>query len=153
MFAVHRNISPTRELRLQSSRLLTRPFGPYKAPIGLISAESLSKALAETRARKLQKEEAVVKVIESLREVQRRFEDLSAREMIVPSSGRRANKSQKSLSHTSEDFAALLEFIVTQKEPVHAKERTLLDLRNTLWREIAQLEEDERELLLTSSSF
>ncbi|EKG03371.1 hypothetical protein TCSYLVIO_005583 [Trypanosoma cruzi] len=126
-------------------------FGPFKAPSVPITSGSLSKAVAEIHERKRQKEGAVKEVIAALREVQKRFSELSDRESATQRCSARRSGQKHLTSSTCDDPVSLLEFIATQKEAIYSKEKQLLDLRNTLWREIAQLEEDEREFLSLQS--
>ncbi|EKF31948.1 hypothetical protein MOQ_004209 [Trypanosoma cruzi marinkellei] len=126
-------------------------FGPFKAPAVPITSGSLSKAVAEINERKRQKEGAVKEVIAALRDVQKSFSELSDRESATQRCSTRRSGQKHLNSSKCDDPVSLLEFIATQKEAIYSKEKQLLDLRNTLWREIAQLEEDERELLSSQS--
>ncbi|ESL08911.1 hypothetical protein TRSC58_03378 [Trypanosoma rangeli SC58] len=125
----------------------TISFGPFKAPHMTITPESLSKTIAAMHERKRHKEDAVKKVIAALRDVQKQFSKLSEREPPAQRNGTRRSGCERTTSSTQEDSDPLLETIVSQKEAIHFKEKQLMILRNKLWREIAQLEEDERELL------
>ncbi|RNF15569.1 uncharacterized protein Tco025E_05489 [Trypanosoma conorhini] len=125
----------------------TLSFGPFKAPQLVITSESLSKTVTAMHERKKQKEDAVKKIIDALRDVQRRFSQLSERESAAPISGTQRSRRERPACNTYDDTVCVLNSIASQKEAILSKEKQLLNLRNTLWREIAQLEEDERDLL------
>ena len=110
---------------LSSARSLG-PISPNAAPRGGSRNGSELSALLEA---KQQKEAAVGKVQAVLREIQAKFQELTAKDPATYS---------RSSSADAKQIAAL---IARQKEAVYQKERQLVDQRNKLWREIADLEE------------
>lgn len=92
------------------------------------------KQIAEEKERK---EIAAEKVQQVLRAIQSKFQELSVREPL-----------QRSMTLTNTpNSRKVTEQIAQQKEAVYQKERQLVEQRNKLWKEIADLEAQEERIL------
>jgi hypothetical protein len=122
--------------RNQSPIVFSRQSPPVAHPFKTDGSLSIA-ALRNQRA---QKEAAANKIQSVLKEIQTKFQELTAREPLHRPLGGASQAETRKVS----------ELIAKQKEAIFEKERQLVQQRNKLWREIADLEAMEENLLRES---
>jgi hypothetical protein len=118
-----------RTLQLQQRSSSSSPGGTVGTLPGVSAISSQRSLITSLQEAKVQKEAAVSKVQAVLREIQAKFQELTTKD---------PGTTGRSSSADAKKIAAL---IARQKEAVYQKERQLVDQRNKLWREIADLED------------